>query len=253
MSQEASRQAAPCAHASRSTHSPSGTIRPDSSAAPRNSRGGMTSPSAPPADQRLGADDTRGGQLHDRLVLQGQLAVADGLLQVGHDLQPADHVGVHVRGVRSRPGRRRPPWPGTWPRPRCAAPGRPDHRGGPASRRPGRHGHARARGERDLLARHPERLGGDRADQPPGDLGDLRRAGGVLDQDGELVTAPARDRVVRRDGGPQPPGGLGQHQVAGAVPDRIVDRGEAVQVEEDDADPAADVPSRSRSRARSSK
>src|SRR5260370_234417 len=162
-SHEARRQAAPCAQASRTTHSPSGTTRPDSSAAPRNSRGATTSPPRPP----------------------------------------------------------RPRAPG--PRP-VGCPPAP--------------GQARARGAGDVPAGHPERPGGTPAAQPCGDLGERRRAARVLDQDGELVTAPARDRVVDRDGGTQPPGGLGQHQVAGAVPDRVVDRGEAVQVEKDDADPA---------------
>ena len=43
---------------------------------------------------------------------------------------------------------------------------------------------------------------------------------------------------MHRDDRAQPPGRLGQHQVAGSVPDRVVDRGEAVQIEEDNADPA---------------
>jgi len=42
---------------------------------------------------------------------------------------------------------------------------------------------------------------------------------------------------VDRDHGAQPPGGLRQHQVTRAVADRVVDRGEAVQVEEDGAGP----------------
>jgi hypothetical protein len=94
-----------------------------------------------------------------------------------------------------------------------------------------------ARGQRDLLAGHLERLHGDRADQPLGDLGHIGDVPGVLDQDGELVAAPAGHRVVDRDDGPQPPGGLRQHEVTRAVADRVVDRGEAVQVEEDDAGP----------------
>ena len=51
----------------------------------------------------------------------------------------------------------------------------------------------------------------------------------------ELVAAPPGDGVLGWHDGPQPPGRLGEHQVARAVPDQVVDRGEAVEVEEDDA------------------
>ena len=203
-------------------------MRPDSSAAPRNSRGGDHLVAAPPADQRLGPGDARGRQVHDRLVLQRELAVADGPLQVADDLQPADHVRVHVRGVDLDP----------------VAAGVLGPRHGHvrvAQHEPGRvhvgQRDAHARGQRDLLAGHLERLRGDRADQPLGDLGHLLDVPGVLDQDGELVAAPAGHRVVDRDDGAQPPGGLRQHEVTRAVADRVVDRGEAVQVEEDDAGP----------------
>ena len=68
----------------------------------------------------------------------------------------------------------------------------------------------------------------------------------------ELVAAPARDGVLGGHDGPQPPGRLGEHQVARAVPDQVVDRGEAVEVEEDDARHAARPTGSSASRARSS-
>ena len=51
-SHEAARQAAPCAHALRSTHSPSATISPESSATARNARGDTASS---PRHQRTSA------------------------------------------------------------------------------------------------------------------------------------------------------------------------------------------------------
>ena len=96
-------------------------------------------------------------------------------------------------------------------------------------------GHADARGQRDVPARHAERRGADRPGHPFSDVRDVLDAGGTVDEDRELVTAPARHRVVRRHDRAEPSGRLREHQVAGAVPDGIVDRGEAVQVEEDDA------------------
>ena len=98
-------------------------------------------------------------------------------------------------------------------------------------------GDADAGGERDLLVGRPERLRRDHAGQPLGDLDDLLGAPGALDQDGKLVAAPARYRVMDRHDGPQSPGRLGEHQVARAVPHRVVDRSEPVKVKEDDASP----------------
>src|ERR1700761_4178302 len=54
---------------------------------------------APPAHERLGAGDPRGGQLHDRLVLQLQLFTRDGTLQIAGHVKAAYDVRVHVRGV----------------------------------------------------------------------------------------------------------------------------------------------------------
>ena len=96
---------------------------------------------------------------------------------------------------------------------------------------------ADARGDRHVPARHLERLGCDRHRQPLGDVDDLLRAGGALDQDGELVAAPAGDGVVDRNQAAQPTASLRQHKVPGAVPDRVVDGGEAVEVDEDRPDP----------------
>ena len=59
-------------------------------------------------------------------------------------------------------------------------------------------------------------------------------AGRVLQQHGELIAAPAGDGLLGGHHRPQPPRRLGEHQVARAVADQVVDRGEAVEVEEDD-------------------
>jgi len=56
----------------------------------------------------------------------------------------------------------------------------------------------------------------------------------VLADDHELVTAEARRGVARTQGGPEPLGHACQHPIAPAVADAVVDRFEAVEVDEHD-------------------
>ena len=135
-------------------------------------------------------------------------------------------VGVHVRGVDLDPAAAAVLGPGHG-HVRVA-----QHH---ARRAPVGERGADARGQPDVPLGHPERLPRDDAGQPLGKLDDLLGACGVLHQHGELVAAPAGDRVLGRHDGPQPPGRLGEHQVARTVADQVVYRGKAVEVEEDDA------------------
>ena len=181
---------------------------------------------APPPDQGLDAGDAGGLQLDYWLVLDGELLAGDRALQVTGQFQPADHVRVHVRGEDLDTA--------------ATAVSGLGHRDiGVAQHEPGgravRERDPDACGQGDVPAGHPERRGADGPGHPLGDVRDVLETGGAVDERGELVTAPAGHSVVRGHDRAEPPGRLREHQVAGAVTDRVVDRGEAVQVEEDDA------------------
>jgi len=149
--------------------------------------------------------------------------------QVAGHVEAPDHVRVHVRRV-DLDRRRRRPWPWPWPRPRCAAPRRAGSRW-PARRR------------RSRSSRSPCRRPGTaprrwclpavrRARRSPGS----RR---VLHEHRELVAPPPRDGLLGWYDCPQPPRRLREHQITRAVPHQVVDRGEAVEVEEYDTRLAA--------------
>ena len=229
-SHEAARQAAPCGahlaqHPLAERDDQPGVLRHREERARRDRL-----VAAPPADQRLRAGDPGGGELHDRLVLQLKLFPGDRPLQVARHVKAAYHVRVHVRGVDLDPAAAAVLGPGHG-HVRVA-----EHHAGRAA--VGERD-ADARGQPDVPLGDPERLAGDDAGQPLGQLDDLLGARGVLQQHRELVAAPAGDRVLGGHDGAQPPGRLGEHQVARAVADQVVDRGEAVEVEEDDARDAA--------------
>ncbi len=80
---------------------------------------------------------------------------------------------------------------------------------------------------------------GERDAQPIGQFLDLEAAERAADQCGELVAAEPGDGVPAADGALQPAGGLHQELVADLVPGGVVDRLEAVQVEEEHRDPGA--------------
>ena len=109
-------------------------------------------------------------------------------------------------------------------------------------------GDADARGDEHLAPVEVERRLQVR-DHPLGGVdgrGDLH----VLDQDGELVTTQAGDGVARRARVPETlPDGL-QERVTGEVAERVVDRLEVVQVEEEHGSLAARTPADERVLAR---
>ena len=220
-----SRHCATCLQASVSTQAPSGTISPESSAMPRNSAGSICSPalvhrtSASTLATREVDSSTTGWYSMPRWP--------SSIASAGPgQLQPPDHISVHVRGkhldaaaasvLRTGHGQIR------------VAKEMLSHVGVSES-------YADAGGDRQVQARYGERLGRDRARQPFGDVDDLLGPGRCLDQHGELVAAPPGDGVVSRHQPAQPAASLRQHQVPGTVADRVVDGGEAVQVDEDGA------------------
>ena len=83
-------------HACWSTHVPSGSISPSSSAIGMNVAGETGSPSARPPDQRLEPDAHAGGELHDRLVVHFEVVVGDRVAQVVLEAEPIAHARVHV-------------------------------------------------------------------------------------------------------------------------------------------------------------
>ncbi len=64
----------------------------------------------------------------------------------------------------------------------------------------------------------------------------------VLDQDGELVAAEARDGVARAQRLLEARRDRGEQLVAGGVPEAVVDELELVEVEEEDGDRAVGAP-----------
>ena len=99
-------------------------------------------------------------------------------------------------------------------------------------------GDADAGGEHDAPVGDAVRLGGERPQQPLAEVDHGLHLGRALHEHRELVTAPARDRVVGEDAGAQPAGRLGEDLVAAGVADGVVDRREPVEVDEDDGDRA---------------
>ena len=177
-----------------------------------------------PAHQRLDPHHPGCREFHHRLVLETKLARCYRGTQLAGHLEPAHHVRVHVRGEDLHP----------------AATGifGPGHgHVGVAQQVPGGTAagerHTDARGQRNFTVRDMERLGGDGPAEALGDVDDLWSARGALNEHGELVAAPPGHGVLGRDRSTQAAGCLGEQQVARAVPDRVVDPGEAVQVQED--------------------
>jgi hypothetical protein len=162
--------------------------------------------------------------LHDRLVVQDQLVAVGDVAQLGLQLQPLEHVLVHV-GAEQLVA--------------VLAPGLGRVRGhvgvaeqllGLVDARPA-HGHAQAGLDRDGPAVEAERLV--QAVEDP--AGDRRRRVGVgdpLQQHAELVAAEAGRGVGRAQAALEAPGRGHQQLVAGGVAEAVVDVLEVVQVDE---------------------
>src|SRR6266702_6136522 len=91
-----------------------------------------------------------------------------------------------------------------------------------------------AGGQGHIGRTHTEWEGGHAPREPFGNIDDLLGADRLLDQDGELVTAPARHRVLRRHRHSEPASDLGEQEVGRAVADRVDDNREVVHVHHDD-------------------
>ena len=179
-----------------------------------------------PAQQRLEAEHPLVGQVDDGLVDQPELVGDERAGQLL--LEPAllDGGRAHVRVEDHR-----------------AAPAGDLRRvhgdvGVPDERLPGRvlprHGDADTAADRDLLAGQLHRVGEDVEHAVGRCAGLVRAVAGAPDQDGELVPAEPGDGVPGADRRPQPVGHLPQQRVAGLVAEGVVDRLEAVEVDEDD-------------------
>ena len=63
-------------------------------------RGQLAPVGVVPAGQRLGGDHLTGGEVDDRLELDGELVLGDGAGQLGGQREPADVGGVAGAGVQ---------------------------------------------------------------------------------------------------------------------------------------------------------
>ncbi len=169
---------------------------------------------------------------------QGEAALADGRAEPFVQFGAALQVGAHGRGVEHHPA--------------LALGLGAVHRevgvahqlvgggarvGGRTAFR-GAEGDPDAGGDAEFAAADPVGLG-ERGAQPFGELLDLEPAERAADQGGELVAAEPGDGVPAADGALEPAGGLDQQLVADLVAGGVVDRLEAVQVEEEHGDPGA--------------
>ena len=220
-------QVAAARQASSITHSPIDRIRPVSSATGMKTFGGtIAALRMVPADQRLEADELLRLGVDQRLEDQVELLGGDRRAQIA--LEPdavlllrlkfrreiaRDAAAGVLRLVERKVGLEDQ-----------VVDGRPVDR---TERAADRHADA------DLgLVDHVRFL--DRLDDPVGQLLDLLAALRVGDDDGELVAAHAADVAVRTDLVDQALGDGAKHGVALGVAEGVVDRLEAVEVEEHD-------------------
>ena len=206
-----------------STHAPSRSIRPDSSATGMNSSGRHAAQlRVVPAQQRLGADRPHRRQRHHRLEDQDQLVALDRAAQLVLE-RAAPAQQLVVRGVvRARPGSCRAAWRSAGPGRRCAAASRCV---GARRSRPARcwpRGRPAAAGCSYGLAEHGEQPLGHRA-RPRSGRAHISTANSSPPS--RAATSPGR-RLQ-----PQPLADLDQHRVADVVAAHVVDVLEAVEVE----------------------
>ena len=190
-----------------------------------------TSASSPAIAPRL--------QVEDRLVVKLELVGLDRALEIDLELHALDDVGVHVRGVRAVAA--------------LALGLCPVHGEiGVAKERLGVLGPGcdpDARADVDLAALDRDRVG-ERLEHAACCRGRVGRVVDLLDQDGELVAAEARDRVGRAQARLEPRGDRLEELVACPVAERVVDGLEVVDVDEEDADRDCRCAERGRRRKR---
>jgi hypothetical protein len=202
----------------------------------RQERGGrqQASGGVAPAQQRLRTDDPAAVQLDDGLVEQDELVALQGVLEVGFEGEPLHGVVAHGRLEQ-------PPAVG-------ALTFGVVHRdvgvaqqvlgelvAGLRLRRADRD--ADAGPHRQLPALDQDRLG-QAVQHALGDGDGLRRHREPVEQDHELVPAEPGDQVARADAVEQALGDHHEQPVAGVVAERVVDRLEAVEVEQEHGEPA---------------
>jgi hypothetical protein len=206
-------------------------MRPLSSASGMNSDGGHQAVVAAPAHQRLEADVPAGDEVALRLQFDVQEVLLDGLAQDVLGLPPllggAQHVVVE-EGVARPPGRLGVVERDVGALEHVAARQRAGHDDGDA--------HAETRGDGAPGERH--RLLHRRHDAVEA-AGQRLFAGGAAHDEGEFVAAHAADRRAAADRAGQPAADHHQQLVAGVVAERIVDRLEAVEVDEHEGSRAA--------------
>jgi hypothetical protein len=185
----------------------------------------------PPADEGLDSFDPSGGELDHRLVVQDELAVVDGALEIGLELQALQGGVVH-RGFEHLV---------------AALPrflGHVHRNVGVPQELLGALGSARSRvggrdadggADEDLLALEVERAL-ERREDPRCNLGGVDAVAAVLEQDRELVPSEASGGVRLPERVLQALADLAQHPVTGGMTERVVDRLEVVQVHEQDGD-----------------
>ncbi len=184
-----------------------------------------------PAGLRGDGGDLAGGEVDDRLVEQGELAGVERGAEPGGQFGLADDVGLHLRGVEHDP---------------VLAGGLGAVHGevGVAQEFSGvlarfGEGDADAGGDADIVAVDGVGLGEAFA-EAVGEFLDVAFAGGAVlagvaeDEGGELVAAEAGGGVPGADGLVEAAGGVDEEFVTGLVADGVVDRLEAVQVDEED-------------------
>ena len=174
-----------------------------------------------PAHERLDAHELAGRQVGDRLVVQRQLVVAQGVAHLAGQLEAIAAVVVALGGVDPVPGA---PALGLVHRDVGVA-----QQGARVLGVLGEDGDADARAD---VQRDPgERVGAPERRAQPGGRHRGRLGVGVLDQHAELVAAQAGDDVAGAHRRAQPRADAAQQLVADVVAERVVELLELVEVD----------------------
>jgi hypothetical protein len=178
-----------------------------------------------PADQGLEADDPPVVEGDLRLEVDAELVALEGPVEVVLQRAAAQGAGPHglVEDLDGAGG---------------LALGRAAGRGGVAEAVLGRDvggddGDAAAGPAEHLAAGEHERRG-EHVEQALGELAGAGLVGDRLAQDGEVARLDAGQHVARPEGGPEAGRGVGEQAVAGLVAEAVVDRLQAVEVDDED-------------------